>query len=522
MKAVSIFSILALAQVGSAVGVTGPVWRFWSPVLSRHFYTISEAEKDWVTSVYGDVWTYEGVSYNAHELADSPDLMPVYRFWSDRLSAHFYTISETERDKIINEYSHVWTYEGIVFYAYPAGSQPAGTLPVYRFWSGRLETHFYTAGNAERFAVAGEGSSVWTYEGIAWYAYPADSAAPVAIVKGPYLPLPASDSITVMWETSAAADSRVDYGTTALSESFVANADLCTLHKVELSGLAPDTNYVYRVTSAAATSSVSNFTTAPGANRSFRFAVYGDTRTYPEVHAEVVQSMINSGPEIVFHTGDIISTGRNYDLWGSEFFAPAQDLLLTTPMVPVLGNHDYGGTGPLWFFYFFDRPYGAGWFAMTYGNTRFIGLDTDVSFSPGSPQYEWLLGELASAAYSDATWHVVFFHHPPFTATVGHSDNASVQSQLIPLFESYGVDIAFQGHSHAYERHWHNGIYYLVAGGGGAPLYSLVADTTPPLRQFGLSAYHHCVVDVDVAAQTLTVAAVDNSGQTFDAIELHQ
>jgi len=46
-----------------------------------------------------------------------PDERFVYRFWSDALSGHFYTIDEAERDKLINQYSHVWTYEGIAWYA---------------------------------------------------------------------------------------------------------------------------------------------------------------------------------------------------------------------------------------------------------------------------------------------------------------------------------------------------------------------------------------------------------------------
>ena len=43
---------------------------------------------------------------------------PVYRFWSDVLSTHFYTISETQRDWLIANYPTVWTYENIAWYAY--------------------------------------------------------------------------------------------------------------------------------------------------------------------------------------------------------------------------------------------------------------------------------------------------------------------------------------------------------------------------------------------------------------------
>jgi hypothetical protein len=91
---------------------------------------------------------------------------------------------------------------------------------------------------------------------------------------------------------------------------------------------------------------------------------------------------------------------------------------------------------------------------------------------------------------------------------------------LVPLFEQYGVDAVFSGHSHAYERYAYNGIQYIVTGGGGAPLYDLTVDTVPPIRQFGRSAYHYCAVDVDPAAGTLTIAATDLDGEVFDAVVL--
>jgi hypothetical protein len=42
----------------------------------------------------------------------------VYHFRSPQHAGHFYTISEQEKDKLINDYPpDVWTYEGIAWYA---------------------------------------------------------------------------------------------------------------------------------------------------------------------------------------------------------------------------------------------------------------------------------------------------------------------------------------------------------------------------------------------------------------------
>lgn len=148
-----------------------PIYRFWSGKSRKHFYTISEAERAKLIEQYPDVWTSEGIAYYAFRGQSEPNLLPVHRFWSNSLSSHFYTIKESEKNKLVEQFSDVWTYEGPVFYAYPEGQQPAGTMPVYRFWSGRTKAHFYTIKESEKNKLIDQFADVWTYEGIAWYAY---------------------------------------------------------------------------------------------------------------------------------------------------------------------------------------------------------------------------------------------------------------------------------------------------------------------------------------------------------------
>lgn len=145
--------------------------RFWSPLLSRHFYTMSECEKRKLLEQYAHVWTYEGTAYYGLPEQSDPDAAPVYRFWSPVLSAHFYTICDDEKDKLLNKYPDVWTYEGVGFFAYPSGRAPAETTPVHRFWSDVLSCHFYTMSEAERDWLVDNYAHVWTYEDIAWWAY---------------------------------------------------------------------------------------------------------------------------------------------------------------------------------------------------------------------------------------------------------------------------------------------------------------------------------------------------------------
>lgn len=148
-----------------------PVYRFWSPVLSHHFYTASESERQKLIDLYPNIWTFEGVAFRALPENGDPDAEPVYRFWSPITNDHFYTIDESERDKLLNEYPGIWIPEGIEFYAYPEGAQPADSVPVYRFWSPILSDHFYTANQDEADKLIREFPDVWIFEGIAWYAF---------------------------------------------------------------------------------------------------------------------------------------------------------------------------------------------------------------------------------------------------------------------------------------------------------------------------------------------------------------
>lgn len=146
------------------------VHRFWSSVTSRYFYTLSEQEKDWLIATYPDFWTYQGLAFHACADKYNADLAPVYRFWSARLGAHFYTISKAERDWLISKCSYTWAYEGTAYYAYPEDKHPAECVPVYRFWNPVEGNHFFTISESEKESLKKK-SNKWTYEGIAFYVY---------------------------------------------------------------------------------------------------------------------------------------------------------------------------------------------------------------------------------------------------------------------------------------------------------------------------------------------------------------
>jgi len=341
--------------------------------------------------------------------------------------------------------------------------------------------------------------------------------APVKLVKGPYLQDVTVTSITVMWETREPGSSRVEYGPTPGYGHVASDPAPATIHKVTLGGLQPDTLYHYRVTGAngsqVAAREDATFRTAVRPGAPFRFAAYGDSRSSPSDHARVLTGLAARAPRFVLHTGDFVGDGDNYGLWQAEFFGPAAALLRNTPLYPCLGNHEKNAE---WYYRFFATPRGGGdhgqqWYSFDYGAAHFVVIDTDANFSPGSAQYAWLENDLKSAR---AEWLFAVHHHPAYSSGA-HGSTRAVQQYLVPLYQAYKVDMDFSGHDHLYERSFKDGVYYIVTGGGGAPIYPGGLKRNP-YRQYGKAALHFCTVDIN--GKTATLQAHRPDGTVFDSV----
>ena len=141
-----------------------PVYRFWSPVYQAHFFTTDVAERDAINARWSNIWTYEGPRYTAFS-TQVAGTIPLYRFWSARLNGHFYTADVSERDAVIARWPDTWSYEGVAYYVYPNTTSAPDTVPVARFWSSVSQHHFYTASVTERDGVIRNWSATWSYEG---------------------------------------------------------------------------------------------------------------------------------------------------------------------------------------------------------------------------------------------------------------------------------------------------------------------------------------------------------------------
>ena len=107
------------------------------------------------------------------------------------------------------------------------------------------------------------------------------------------------------------------------------------------------------------------------------------------------------------------------------------------------------------------------YYSVNYGNIHLVSLDSQLSardVTQRAAMKEWLIADLAA---NQQDWTIVIFHHPPYTRGSHNSDEGpssmagidlpiiDMRREFTPVFEDYGVDLVYTGHSHSYERSWY-------------------------------------------------------------------
>ncbi len=275
-------------------------------------------------------------------------------------------------------------------------------------------------------------------------------------------------------------------------------------HRVRLEGLKPGQTYWYTIKATAGEESDSigphSIRTPEESLTNWTFAAYGDSRSRPAQHRQVVAAMLGANPRLILHTGDLVADGEVLEQW-YHFFPVIGTFARNLPFYPSLGNHEHNSS---LYYELLPLPSGGGdyqseWYTFTFGNCQFFALDSCRRIAE---QTEWLRGQLAQPRPEGVDWRFAIFHHPPFSSGL-YGGNQTIQEQWCPLLEQGGVAAVFVGHDHIYERSLHEGVYYVMLGTGGAPLY--IPGVNPnPYSQFAVRSLGFCRVDVTPMQLTLT------------------
>ncbi len=244
----------------------------------------------------------------------------------------------------------------------------------------------------------------------------------------------------------------------------------------------------------------------------FSFVVIGDNRSGDEIYRKVVRMAMDRKPDFIVNTGDMITTPGSRKDWANfwELSKP-----ITVPYFLTVGNHDAHPKVPLSEKQYkeqVDLPGNELYYSLSAGNSLFIVLDSfldDQEKKIAGEQLKWLEGVLA---VSHEKHKFVFLHHPLYTDLgKGHHAHDSLdkypesRDKLHALFLKYRVTAVFSGHEHYYERRSVDGIFYVITGGGGAPIYDK--------EEYG-GFNHYIVVSVD--GEKVSAEVVDLNAKVRD------
>ena len=377
-------------------------------------------------------------------------------------------------------------------------------------------------------AAAGVGTGVWmagsvvaeaaTSQPITLPSPLGSAAARTPTVAGLHLQFGADAcaEVTVSWHTLQPVENprvllgRPDGGLEQTAEAKTANyfdakgKQTVYAQHAALTGLQPDTEYMYAAMHDGAAPEFGTFRTSPRGRTAFTFTSFGDQGT-PSTGKKFVPPAGVTLPIPLFVNDNLGSPAAGDTTLGVEQIRPlfhlfngdlcyanlADDRVRTwwdfwsnnsrsarnRPWMPSPGNHENElGNGPIGFQAYqtyFSLPPAAGqtdvtrglWYAFTAGAVRVIAIaNDDVCYQDAGNSYvrgysdgaqkAWLEQELKAArANTDIDWVVICMHQVAIsTADKFNGADLGIREEWVPLFDRFNVDLVVCGHEHHYER----------------------------------------------------------------------
>ena len=252
----------------------------------------------------------------------------------------------------------------------------------------------------------------------------------------------------------------------------------------------------------------------PLQEKSVRFAVIGDSGTGDRAQNEVAQRMEAYRQatkfDFVIMLGDNIYGSHSPKDFVKKFEQPYKPLLdAGVKFYASLGNHDDPDDERLY------KPFNMGgerYYAFRKGEAAFFALDSNYM---DPKQLSWLDQNLKN---SQGTWKICFFHHPLYNDGRHHGADADLRTQVLPLFQRYGVNAVFSGHEHVYQRiKPENNIYYFVLGNSGKLMTHDFGEARERVKGFDTD---QSFMLVEIAGDKLYFQTIARTGETIDSGEL--
>jgi hypothetical protein len=325
-----------------------------------------------------------------------------------------------------------------------------------------------------------------------------------------------------------------------------------TVRRARIDGLRPGAVYELRVGG----SRIYQYRTMPARlTRPVRFATGGDTQAAESAFGPMNRIAAARGVDFVLFGGDLAYSNGDPRLVAREeaWFETVTRTLVTRtgrliPVIAAIGNHEVFSsrdttestartmreTGVR----LGDAPY----YTALHAHARerqyavidvgdylsLVLLNTGHTATVEGAQAEWLeqaLGQRAAVRYVIPVYHVPGY--PSVRAFTG-STSMLVREHWAPLFERFGLPVAFENHDHAYKRtvpirgarRDPTGVVYIGDGAWGAVPRPIGRDHTEPAWYLAAARSTNHAIFVTLTARTARLEMVDTAGIRFDSLRV--
>lgn len=311
------------------------------------------------------------------------------------------------------------------------------------------------------------------------------------------------------------------------------------ISSVELTQLEPDTRYVARFKEGE---KPFTFRTMPrDDDEPISFIDGGDM--YHDDSASMNSTSMTAAaqnPRFVVIGGDIAYSSRHNIRgespkkwiswlinWSRTMVSSEGDII---PIIPAIGNHEvnrgFGRTprDARLFYTTFPLPHQKAYRVIDFGNylSLFL-LDSGHTAETGGAQRSWLVDRMAERQKRPVK--MASYHVPAYPSLRKYTDkhSVSVREAWVPVFDGYGLDVAFEHHDHSFKR-THRlkagkldpaGTLYLGDGCWGIKKPRRSKGNLPylarsaPIRHFFLITLHK---------KSYTIRAISDQGKVFDEV----
>ncbi|GAA3513693.1 fibronectin type III domain-containing protein [Corynebacterium pilbarense] len=256
------------------------------------------------------------------------------------------------------------------------------------------------------------------------------------------------------------------------------NAAIFYPHEATMTGLEPDTEYVYRVGNDDRGWSEERTLTTGEDSDSWSFLAMADAQIGVDAKIDEQSAAWNKAVNVA--TGEhpdsafLMHLGDQVEGWGAavkqleEFTAP--EALQNYRLAVLKGNHEtYTRDRHFQDTYFLPNEDGASAnYFFNYNNVLFIGLDGNRTSAADIEAHAKFVNDAIADHGADADWVMVGIHQAPFSQGTHYTDSDVVRlrKQLTPKLSEAGVDLVLSGHDHIYTRtHLMNGFDPVIPEG---------------------------------------------------------